>query len=194
MEKQIELAANKYEAQLREADASLNVLKAQAEAKRAKADMDEISGLTAAREQVRRDVAEFKKFAAEDYAQTKRDAEQLQRSIDKRVQDLQARIERANDRYSAWDEARDRRFTARLDAADAKVNVWKAQAAQDRAQDQIDTRNALATLEERIANAKARAAEAKREKYSAKSQQALDDAERYFAQAYDAAAKRYEVN
>ena len=194
MEKQIELAANKYEAQLREADASLNVLKAQAEAKRAKADMDEISGLTAAREQVRRDVAEFKKFAAEDYAQTKRDAEQLQRSIDKRVQDLQARIERANDRYSAWDEARDRRFTARLDAADAKVNVWKAQAAQDRAQDQIDTRNALATLEERIANAKARAAEAKREKYSAKSQQALDDAERYFAQAYDAAAKRYETN
>ncbi|HKR07808.1 MAG TPA: hypothetical protein VJS39_01345, partial [Gemmatimonadaceae bacterium] len=120
MEKQIELAANKYEAQLREADASLNVLKAQAEAKRAKADMDEISGLTAAREQVRRDVAEFKKFAAEDYAQTKRDAEQLQRSIDKRVQDLQARIERANDRYSAWDEARDRRFTERLDAADAK--------------------------------------------------------------------------
>jgi molybdopterin converting factor small subunit len=181
----------KYDAQLREADASLKVLAAKAEARKAKADMDEISGLTAAKEQVRQDIDAFKKFAAADYAQTKKDAEQLQRKIDTRVQDLQARIERASDRYSAWDDARERRFNARLDAADAEVKFWKSKADQQRAQNAIDSHNALATLEEKIATARARAAEAKRERYSAKSQQALEDADRYFAQAYDAAAKRY---
>jgi hypothetical protein len=183
----------KYDAQLREADASLKALAAQAEARKAKADMDEISGLTAAREQVRRDIDEFKKFAADDYAQTRKDAEQLKKKIETHVTDLQARIERASDRYSAWDDARERRFNARLDAADAKVKVWKAKADQDRAQNAIDAHNTVATLEERIATARARAAEARREKYSAKSQQALEDADRYFTQAYDAAAKRYET-
>ena len=181
-----------YDAQLREVDATLNTLKAEAEKRKAKADMDEISGLTAAREQVRRDIAEFKKFAADDYAQTKRDAQQAKNNIDQHVKDLQARIERANERYSAWDDARERRFNARLDEADARVKTWRAKADQKRAQNAIERHDALATLEEGIASAKARAAEARSEKYSARSQQALEDAARYFDQAYDAAAKRYE--
>jgi hypothetical protein len=187
-------AAEKYDAQLREADASLNALKAKAEARKAKADMDEISGLTAAREQVRKDIADFKKFAADDYAQTKRDAQQIQQGIDRRVRELQTRIERANERYSAWDEARERRFNARLDQAEAKAQVWKAQADQARAEDARDARNLVASVQEKTALARARAAEARSDRYTEKSRQALEDAARHFDQAYDAAVTRFETS
>jgi hypothetical protein len=181
-----------YEAQIREADARLNALKAQAEAKKAKADMDEISGLTIAKEQVKADIAELKKFATADVAQTRKDFEQVKKNTDRKLKDLQVKIDRASDRYTAWDDARERRFNARLDEADAKVRAWKATADQQRVQDVRQTRDDMAKLEEKVALARASAAEARRERYDAKSQQALDDAARYFDQAYDAAAKRYE--
>jgi hypothetical protein len=181
-----------YDAQIREADARLKVLKAQAEAKKAKADMDEISGLTTAKEQVKKDIAQAKKFAAEDYAATKKDFEQAKKNADRGLKDLQAKIDLVSERYSAWDEARERRFNARLDEADAKMKIWKAAADKDRAQDARDAKAALATLEEKAALARVSAAEARREHYNAKSQQALEDAARYFDQAYDAAVKRYE--
>ena len=185
--------AEMYEAQVREADARLRALKAQAEAKQAKADMDEISGLTAAEEQLKKDIAEMKRFAAADVAQTRKDFEQVKKNADRGLKDLQAKIERASDRYSAWDDARERRFNARLDEADAKVKAWKATADQQRVHDVQVTRDALVTLEEKVALARASAAEARREHYNAKSQQALDDAARYFDQAYDAAEKRYDI-
>ena len=183
-----------FDAQIQEADARLKVLKAHAEAKRAKADMDEISGLTAAKEQVKSDIAQAKKFAADDYAQTKQDFEQAKKNADRGLKDLQVRIDRVSDRYSAWDEARERRFNARLDEADAKMKIWKATAAKDRAQDTRDAKAALATLEERVALARASAAEARLERYDARSQQALEDAARHFDEAFVAAAKRYEYS
>jgi hypothetical protein len=185
--------AELYEAQVREADARLKALKAQAEAKTAKADMDEISGLTAAKEQVKQDIAAMKKFAAADVAATRKDFEQVKKNAERGLKDLQIKIDRVSDRYSAWDDARERRFNARLDEADAKVKAWKATVDQQRVHDKRETRDALATLEEKVALAKARAADARREHYNAKSQQALDDAARYFDQAYDAAAKRYDM-
>ena len=181
-----------YDAQFHEVDERLKILKAQAEAKKAKADMDEISGLTVAREQVRRDIAQAKKFAADDYAQTKKDFEQAKQNADRGLKDLRARVDRVSQRYSAWDEARERHFNAKLDEADAKMKIWKIQVDKDRAQDKRDANAALATLEEKVAFARASAAEARREKYNAKSQLALEDAARYFDQAYDAAVKRYE--
>ena len=183
---------NAFDAQVQEVDARLKVLKAQAEARKAKADMDEISGLTAAKEQVKRDIAQAKQFAADDYAQTKQDFQQAKTKADRGLKDLQARIDRVSERYSAWDDARERHFNARLDEADAKMKIWKVQAEKDRAQDARDAKAALATLDEKVALARASVAEARREKYNAKSQQALEDAARYFDQAYDAAAKRYE--
>ena len=181
-----------FDAQVQEADARLKVLKAQAEAKKAKADMDEISGLNAAKEQVKKDIAQAKKFAADDYAQTKKDFEQAKKNADRGLKDLQIKIDRVSERYAAWDDARERLFNARLDEADAKMKIWKARADKDRAQDARDAKAALATLEEKVAIARASAAEARREHYNAKSQQALEDAARYFDQAYVAAAKRYE--
>jgi len=186
--------AEMYEAQVREADSRLKALKAQAEAKQAKADMDEISGLTAAEEQLKSDIAEMKRFAAADLAATRRDFEQVKTNADRRLKDLQAKIKRASDRYSAWDDARERRFNARLDEADAKVKAWEATVDQQRVHDQRESSIALATLQEKVALARARAAAARRENYDAKSQEALNDAARYFDQAFDAAAKRYNLS
>ena len=181
-----------YDAQVQAVDAQLKILKAQAEAKKARADMDEISGLTAAKEQVKRDIAQAKKFAADDYAQTKKDFEQAKKNADRGLKDLQTRIDRVSDRYTAWDEARERLFNARLDAADAKMQIWKSEVAKDRAQDARDAKAALATLEEKVALARASAATARVERYDAKSQQALEDAARHFDEAFVAATKRYE--
>ena len=188
----MQTSLGEYDAQVHEADARLKILKAQAEAKRAKADMDEISGITAAKELVKRDIAEAKKFAANDYAQTKKDFEKAKKNADRGLKDLQARIDRVSERYSAWDEARERRFNAQLDEADAKVKLWKIQADKDRAQDTREAKAALATLQEKIALARASAAEARREHYNAKSQQALEDSARHFDEAFVAASKRYE--
>jgi hypothetical protein len=183
-----------FDAQVQEVDARLKILKAQAEAKKARADMDEISGLTVAKEQVKKDIAQAKKFAADDYAATKKDFEQAKKNADRGLKDLQAKIDRIDERYSAWDEARTRLFNARLDEADANVKIWKATAAKDRAQDSRDAKAALATLEEQVALARASAAEARLEHYDAKSQQALQDAARHFDEAFVAAAKRYEYS
>ena len=184
VEKERDLLAARFAAEVREADARLAVLQAQAEARKARADMDEISGLAAVKERVRKEVADLKQKAAADYTVAKS-------AVEKEIKDLQADIERVNERYTAWDAARERELNARLDQADAKLVGWKAKADQKQSQDAMKRNDDLATLEEKIALARARAAEAKHEKYTAKAQQALDDAARHFVQAYDAAAKRF---
>lgn len=181
---QTELLADKLDAQFREAEAQLKVLQAKAEARKAKSDMDEISGITAAKERVKKDIADMKQHAATVSTAAKQNAEQG-------LKELQAKIQRANDRFSAWDEARERRFNARLDEAEARVKGWKAKADQKHAENEMKRHDDLAKLEEKIATARARAAEARRERYSEKAQEALNDAERYFEQAFDAATRRY---
>lgn len=184
VEKERDLLAARLDAEVREADARLKVLQTQAEARKARADMDEISGLAAAKERAKKGVADLKQKAAADYAAAKS-------AVEQEIKDLQADIQRVNERYTAWDGAREREFNARLDEADAKLEIWKAKADQKRSQQAMKRNDELATLEEKIALARARAAEAKHEKYTAKAQQALDDAAQHFAHAYDAAAKRF---
>ena len=179
-----DLVTAKLEAQVREADARLKVLHAQAEARKAKADMDEISGLAAAKERVKKNIADLKRQASADYAATKRE-------VEKEIKDLQADIQRVNERYTAWDAARERQFYAGLDEAEARLKVWKAKGDQKRADVATKRHDDLAALEEKIALARAQAAAAKNERYSAKARAALEESERYFDQAYDAAVKRY---
>jgi hypothetical protein len=181
-----DLVTAKFDAELREADARLKVLQARAEGTKAKADMDEISGLAAARERVKKNLADLKQEAAADYAATKRE-------VEKDIRELKDGIQRVDERIMAWDVARERQFYARLDEADAKLEVWKAKADQKRADVAIKVHDDFATLEEKIALARARSATAKSERYSAKSLAALEEAERYFNQAYAAAARRYEM-
>lgn len=182
-----DLVAEKLESEVREAEARLKVLKAQTEARRAQEDMDQISGLTAAKERVKQQIAEMKRQAGENYAARKREAEEGMKTI-------KADIQRISERYTAWDTARERNFYARLDEADAQLKVWKAQAQQKRAKQEMRSHDELATLEEKIALARARAAEASHEKHSAKADAALDEAAYRFGQAYEAASKRYAEN
>ena len=176
--------AAKFDAEVREVDARLKVLQAQAEASKAKADMDEISGLTATKERVKKNIANLKQKASADYAATKRE-------VEKEIKDLQADIQRVNERFTTWDSARERQLYARLDEADARLKVWKAEADQKRADQAMKRHDDLATLEEKIALARAQSAAAKREKYSAKALAALEESEKFFDQSYDAAVKRY---
>lgn len=177
------LAIEKFEAEIREAEGRLKVLEARAEARKAKADMDEISGLSAAKEQVRKEIADMKQRAASDYSNTKQ-------TVEKHIKELQVNIQRVHDRYSAWDDARERRFYARMDEAEARLKVWKAKADQARADDIAETRDDLAKLDKTLAEARARAKDAK-EKHTAKAQKTLEEAERRFDEAFDAVAKRF---
>lgn len=180
-----DFAAEQLEAEVREAEAQLELLRAGAEARKAKEDMDKISGLTAAKERVKKEIADFKQFAATDYAATKRDLEEA-------VKALKAGIQRLSANFTAWDEAAVRRFNARLDEADAKLTIWEARADQKRAERKMKGHDALATLKEKIELGRAAAAAARHEKYGAKAQAALVDAAFHFDQAYEVSAKRYE--
>lgn len=179
-----DLSAQRLDAEFKEAEAKLQVLQAKAEARKAKADMDEISGLAAAKERVKKDIADMKQQAATSVSTAKVNAEQG-------LKDLHAKIQRVSDRYNSWDEARERRFNARLDEADARLKSWKAKADQKRVDQSMKRHDDLAKLEEKIASARARAAEARRDRYAEKAVEALNDAESYFEQAFEAAQKRY---
>lgn len=180
-----DFAAEQLEAEVREAEAQLELLQAGAEARQAKEDMDKISGLTASKERVKKEIAGFKQFAARDYAATKRDLEHAVKSLKAGIQELSAS-------FTAWDAALVRHFDARLHAAAAKAEIWSARAEQKHAQRKIKGHDALATLKEGIAVGRAATAQARHEKYSAKAQAALVDAALHFDKAYEAAAKRYE--
>lgn len=180
-----DFAAERLEAEVREAEAELDLLRAGADARKAKEDMDKISGLTAAKERVKKEIAEFKQFAATDYAATKRDLEEA-------VKALKTGIQHLNASFTAWDEALVRHFDARLEAAAAKVEIWTARTEQKQAERKIKGHDALATLKEGIELGRAAAAQARHEKNSAKAQAALVDAASHFDKAYEAAAKRYE--
>lgn len=175
--------AEKLDARFRETVARIDVLKARAEARKAKNEMAEILGLVPARERARQKLNELKQAASE-----KLDA--ARHAVETALHDLEAGIDQVSDRYSEWDEARERRFKARLDEAEARLRVWKAQLDQRKAEAGIQWHNTLATLEERIALARARAAEKDRVRYDRKTREALEEAARHFDEAYDAAAKR----
>ena len=182
--KEWDLVAQQLEAEVKEAEGKLKVMQAQAEARKARAEMDEISGLTATKEQVKRDIAKFKERTAADYSIAKG-------ALQDEVKQFKADISRVGDKYTAWDSARERRFYARLDEAEARLKVWKAKADQKRVDATVKGHDDLATLEEQIALARARAAAVRSEKHSAAAQTELEEAARHFDEAYDAAAKRY---
>ena len=183
--KERDLVAEQLNAEVKEAEAKLNVMQAQAQARRAQAEMDEISGLAATKDQVKRNIAKFKERTAADHSTAKG-------ALEKEVRNFQADVNRVRDKYTGWDSARERRFYARLDEAEARLKVWQAQLDQKRVDARVRSQGELAVLPQKIAVAKARAAEAKRNKGDAAAQAALEEAAREFDDAYDAAAKQHE--
>lgn len=180
-----DLSDLQMEAQLHEADARLDVLQAQAKAHNAQQEMDEISGVRRRRDQARQKLDELKQGAKGNLEKARHDASTAFR-------ELQVEIERVKDRYSVWDEARERRFEARLDEIQAKLKLWKAKGDQKRAEHGMKRHDALADLETRFEAARARHAEWRAHRHDQKAEAALDDASQHLDKAYAAAASKYE--
>jgi hypothetical protein len=95
-------------------------------------------------------------------------------------------------KFEAWDAARERRFNARLDQADAKLREWKAKVEIMRAEEGMREHDLFADLKESVELARARMAEWQHARHERRAQEAIADAERHFEQAFDAASSRYE--
>jgi hypothetical protein len=106
--------------------------------------------------------------------------------------DLRDSLGRAHDRFVAWDDARGRRFNARLDEAGAKLREWKANYKVEQAREGMREHDALARLEEQTALARARLAAWNVSHHERAAEEALEDAARNFAAAFEAAASRYD--
>lgn len=184
MDKQ-DLEAEKLDAQLREADAKLDALQAQADARKAKEDMTAIASLRDAKVHAQEMLADMKQAAVETLDTSRR-------AVQSAVHELEVGIERVNERLTAWDEARERRFNATLDEAGAKLRRWKARFDQKQAELEIEGHDAIASLQERIALARARFAEWNQARHNREAQEALEEEARRLNDAFDAAAKRYD--
>jgi hypothetical protein len=126
----------RMDAQIRAADARLDQLEARARASNAKAEMDEVSGLRARRDELRRELTAAKQGAQENWDTARRRMDDTWTAFRRDVADKHGRL-------VAWDDARERRLVAHLDeaeaalrqsaaadrevAADARVEIAKAQ-------------------------------------------------------------------
>ena len=106
--------ADRLQAQMRTADARLDEMEAAARARNARAEMDEISGLRAQRDRVRQHVTDARKKMSDDW-------QAIRREVDSEWTSLRRSIADAQNKYSAWDGAREQRFNAHLDQADAAL-------------------------------------------------------------------------
>jgi chromosome segregation ATPase len=176
--------ADRMDAQFREIDATLDKLGARAEARQAKDEMDEISGLRSAREKARQRLDALSDDVSSDIEYTRA-------AVQTDLRDIEDRIEKVRDRYHAWDDARERRFNARLDEADAQLRIWKARAAGKRAEHVMKEHDELAKLEESVALARSSAAAWRYARHDRKAQEALEDAAHHLDHAFEAASKRY---
>jgi hypothetical protein len=101
-------------AQVLAVNARLDQMDAQARARNAKADMDEISGLRARRDKIQQQVTSLKSRAQDDW-------DAFRRRIDESWSDLRRDVTERHSRLVAWDDARERRFVAHLDEAEARL-------------------------------------------------------------------------
>jgi hypothetical protein len=111
---------DQLEARIRVADARLDELDAAARARNAQAEMDEISGLRKQRDRVCQHLADVKRS----------DSPSVQRELETEWHNLHDAIADAHGRYSAWDNARERRFNAHMDEIEASLRKSSARAAE----------------------------------------------------------------
>jgi SMC interacting uncharacterized protein involved in chromosome segregation len=139
---------DRFHAQLRAADARIDELEAGARARNAQAEMDEISGLRAQRDRVRKKLADVRQQSRDDW-------EAVRKELEPELSNFRSAVADASDRYTEWDQARERRFNARLDEAEAALRKYAAQDAEVAA-------DARARIAEAGDDLKARAAGARR--------------------------------
>jgi len=161
---------DRLEAQMRAADARLNEMEAAARARNAQGEMNEISGLRARRDQVRQQLAAARKDMRDD-------ADALRRRVDADWSDVRRDIANAHSRSTAWDNARERRFNAHLNEADAALRESQAKDAATAADVRAQLADAHRELQDKFAEAR-RNYDAWREQQTDQGRQrALDAAE-----------------
>lgn len=157
---QKEAYADRLEAQMRAADARLDQMDAQARARDAQAEMDEISGLRARRDQIRQQVAAAKKDVGDDW-------NALRQRVDANWADFRRDVADRHRRFTTWDAARERRFIANLAEAEGAMRESAARDAEVGA----DVRAGLAGAQQEL---REKAGEA-RQSYDAWRQRREDD-------------------
>jgi hypothetical protein len=158
-----DLSSERLDAQKRAAQAKKDFEAAKRKADQETERMAEVSGLNAARKEAKT-----------------------------RAESIKSGIQGLHHDFVEWDDARERRMNARLDAAEAKLREWKARDEERGVEADIELRNDLAELEESAALARARLAEWNSARHARAAAESLEDAARNFDQAFDAAARRYE--
>ena len=138
---------DRFHAQLRAADARIDELEAAARARNAQAEMDEISGLRAQRDRVRKKLADVREKSRDDW-------EAVRRELEPELSNFRSAVADASDRYTAWDQAREKRFNARLDEAEATLRRYAAQGAEVAADTRVRIAEAGDDLKERTAAAR----------------------------------------
>ena len=138
---------DRLEAQMRAADARLELLEAAARERNAQDEMDEISDLRAERDRVRQRLADVRQHSQDDWQAVRREVEGDLTSFRSAVAD-------ANDRYSEWDQVREQRFNARLGEAEAALRRQAAQVAEVAADARIQISEAQDDLKARIVAAR----------------------------------------
>ena len=165
-----EVYAARIEAQMRATDARLDELEAQARARNAQAEMDEISGLRARRDQFRQQLASARKTAHDDW-------EAFRRRVDTNWNDLRRDVAERHSRFIAWDDARERKFVARIDEAEAALRKSAAVAREVAADVRLEIGEAQQELRDRIAAARESYDAWRSRQKAEKLQRKLDDAE-----------------
>jgi hypothetical protein len=138
--------AERLQAQMRTADTRLDEMEAAARARNAKAEMDEISGLRAQRDRVSKHVADVKKQMRDDW-------QAVRGEVDAEWTDLRRSIADAHTKYTAWDGAREKRFNAHLDQADAALRRSAAEDAEVAADARVQLAEASDDLKSKAASA-----------------------------------------
>ena len=165
-----EAYAARLEAQIRAADARLDQMEAQARARNAKAEMDEISGLLARRNQIRQQLATAKKELGGDW-------EAMRRQLDSKWNEFRSSVAESHRRLVAWDDARERRLIAHLDEADGALRESAAQDAEVAADLRMEFAGAQQELRDKIAAARQRYDAWRERRKDEKLEERLDDAE-----------------
>jgi hypothetical protein len=174
--------AARLDAQLRAADARLDQMEAQARAHGARVEMDEISGLRARRDKARQQLDDVKREGREDW-------EAARRNMEDSWTDFRRSVAESHRRYVAWDDARERKFTARLDEIDGALRESAARDAEVAADARIDLADARQELGDKATAARqsysawrARRADQKLQDQLAEAELELDEASnRYMA-------------
>jgi len=173
-----EAYAARLDAQMRVADARLDEMEAGARARNARAEMDEISGLRARRDQIRQQLAAAKSDLRNDW-------DAIRRRIESNWNDFRRDVADRHEKYTQWDEARERRFIAHLDEAESALRESAARDAESAANVRIGLGEARQELRDKAAAARQSYDTWRQRRHDGKLQKRLHESELELEEASD---------